>query len=189
LVRLFAINKRYDDAVGLLDKLSSSASSDAERAGLLHEKGTVLQLAKRPDDAIGAYERALEYDARNWVTLNNLAFVLSDEKHEHERALPFAQRAVAIADNAFTLDTLGWIYVGLKQYPLAIAELSRAIRIDPDYVWAYYHLGEAHRRGGQFDEAKDVLRSAKDVATAAGDEVILQLIDEAAEKAARSDGR
>src|SRR3990172_12364871 len=98
------------------------------------------------------------------VTLNNFAYVLSDNKGENERALPHAQRAAAIADNAFTLDTLGWIYVGLRQYPLAIAELSRAIRLDPDYAWAYYHLGEAHRRAGQFSEAADALSTARDVA-------------------------
>jgi tetratricopeptide (TPR) repeat protein len=185
LVRLYAVNDRFEEAVLLLDKLTDSASSDVERAGLLHEKGTVLQLATRPDDAIVAYERALEYDRRNWVTLNNLAFVLSDEKHEHQRALGYAQRAVSIADNVYTLDTLGWVYVGLKQYAPAIAELSRAIRLDPDYGWAYYHLGEAHRRNGQFGEAAEVLRSGRDVVKANNDDELLRQIDESAEKVSR----
>jgi superkiller protein 3 len=184
LIRIYAINQRFDDAVALLDKMTDSAATDGERAGLLHEKGTVLQMGERPDEAIAAYERALEYDPRNWVTLNNLAFVLADEKHEYQRALGFAQRAVAIADNAYTLDTLGWIYVGLKQYAPAIAELSRAIRLDPDYAWAYYHLGEAHRRAGQFGEALEVLKSGREVAK--GDKEILRLIDESADKASRN---
>ena len=98
----------------------------------------------------------------------------------------YAQRAVGIDDNAYALDTLGWVYVGLEQYGLAVAELSRAIRIDPDYAWAYYHLGEAHRRGGQFAEAQDVLNSGRELVLAPGDEELLQRIDESLELVSRN---
>ena len=72
-------------------------------------------------------------------------------------------------DNAITLDTLGWIYVGLGNYPAAIAELTRAIRQDDEYAWAYYHLGEAYRRSGQFSDAGDVLATGRNLARS-GDE-------------------
>jgi len=187
LVRVHGVGKKYDAATELLDALIASAATDAERAGLLHEKGTVLELAGAYDEAIVAYERALEYDRLNWVTLNNLAYVLSDRKGESERALPYAQRAVALADNSFTLDTLGWIYVGLRRFQPAIAELSRAIRLDPDYGWAYYHLGEAHRKGGQFTEAADVLKTGRDLAVSTDDSELTTLIDAAAAKVASAD--
>lgn len=183
LVRIHAVAKQYDKAFALLDSLIASAATDSERAGLLHEKGTILQQAERYDDSVVAYEQALEYERSNWITLNNLAYVLSDAKRENERALSYAQRAVALADNSFTLDTLGWIYVGLGRYPEAVAELSRAIRHDPEYAWAYYHLGEAHRRAGHFEDATSVLTSGREVAATRNETEIIEQIDRALEKA------
>ena len=110
-----------------------------------------------------------------------------DKRGENKAALPYAQRAVALADNAFTLDTLGWIYVGLQQYTLAVAELSRAVRLDPDYALPYYHLGEAYRRNGQFAEAADILKNGRDVANNANDAALVALIDVATEKSGRRD--
>ncbi|MEK7757495.1 MAG: tetratricopeptide repeat protein, partial [Planctomycetota bacterium] len=137
LIRAYTAAKRYDDAAARLDGLIQTAVDSRERADLLHELGDVHQVADRADQAIRAYEEARKYDADNWITQNNLAYLLSDKRGENQAALPYAQRAVALKDNAFTLDTLGWIYVGLEQYPLAIAELSRAIRLDPDYALPY----------------------------------------------------
>ena len=42
----------------------------------------------------------------------------------------------------------------------AIADLGRAIQFAPDNALTYYHLAEAYRRGGRFDRALDVLKSA-----------------------------
>jgi tetratricopeptide (TPR) repeat protein len=187
LVRLYARASRYDDAVSRLEALVASATDDQERGALLHEKGDILQLAGDTDGAIAAYEEALALRGESWVTLNNVAYLLSDKKRDDSRALPYARRAVALAENAFTLDTLGWIYVGLEQYQEAIAELSQAIRLNPGYAWAYYHLGEAYRRSGQFTEASGILGSGLDVARASGDSQLVGLFEASTEKARNRD--
>jgi tetratricopeptide (TPR) repeat protein len=182
MVRIYAVAKKYDQAVDLLDALIVAATTDAQRAGLLHEKGTILQQAEKYDDSVLAYEQALEYERNNWITLNNLAYVLSDAKGEDDRALPYARRAVALADNAFTLDTLGWIYAGLGKHAEAVAELSRAIRHDPEYAWAYFHLGETHRRSGKLEDAKSVLTSGREVALARSETEVVTEIEKALKK-------
>lgn len=187
LVRLHARNKNSDRAVEMLDKLLATASSDIERATLLHEKGDVLDGSGDASGAVTAYEESLKYDPNNWATLNNIAFILADKLKNHSGALTYAQRAVAIADNSFTLDTLGWTYVGLGRFDLAIAELSRAVRVNPDYGWAYYHLGEAYRRNGSFSQASDVLRTGLDVARTSDDRELSAMIDSAAERAGSRD--
>jgi len=169
LVRLHARDGDSARAIELLDQLLASASTDVERATLLHEKGDVLDGAGDAAGAVAAYEGSLNYDSKNWATLNNIAFLLSDKLNNHDGALQYAQRAVAIADNSFTLDTLGWTYVGLGRFDLAIAELSRAVRVNPDYGWAYFHLGEAYRRSGSFSQGSDVLRTGLDVAQTSDD--------------------
>jgi len=188
LVRLYARDQNFDRATALLDDLLRTASSDIERATLLHEKGDVLDGSGDPQAAVDSYADSLNYDPNNWATLNNIAFLLSDKLHDPQKALTYARRAVAIADNSFTLDTLGWTYVGLSQFDLAIAELSRAVRVNPDYGWAFYHLGEAYRRNGSFSQASDVLRTAVDVARTSDDSALSKAID-ASVKRVQADDR
>ena len=185
LIRVLALSKQAQAAVAHIDKLIQSAESDRERAALLHEKGDIQQVAGQMDRALEAYEEALKYDAENWVTLNNVAYLLSDKRGENKLALPYAKKAAAMADNPYTLDTLGWIYAGLGDYGPAVAELSRALRLNPDYALSYYHLGETYRRGGRFDEATDILSSGRHVAESGGDGELVALIDASLDKTRR----
>ncbi len=163
LVQLHEMAERFTDAAARLDRLIATCTDDGERADLLHELGDLHQITNNPARARQVYQEALKYDDGNWITLNNLAYLLADGLGEYKLARPYAQRAVALADNSNTLDTLGWIYVGLGEYSLAIAELSRAIRLAPGDPLTYYHLGEAYRRNGQFNEATTVLTSGRDL--------------------------
>jgi tetratricopeptide (TPR) repeat protein len=170
-----------------LERLIDTCTEDAERAALLHELGETRQIAGDAPRARRAYEEALKYDPDNWITLNNLAYLLSDQLGENKLARPYAERAVAIADTQDTLDTLGWIYVGLGEFPAAIAELSRAVRLDPGSALSYYHLGEAYRRNGQFAEAGEVLKSGGDLARTAEDSQLAARIEASLERVERSD--
>ncbi len=189
LARLYRRSERIEEADARLTQLIHTAPDDRERADLLHERGEMYQVAHQPDRARRAYEESLKYDDDNWVTLNNLAYLLSDDLGEYGLALPYAKRSARIANRASVepLDTLGWIYVGLEDYERAIAELSRAIRVDPDMAIAYYHLGEAYRRDGQFREATAILDSGRGLAREAGDTGLSDLLNASLEKTARRD--
>jgi tetratricopeptide (TPR) repeat protein len=176
-IRLYRLADRIPEAEELLDRALAEAQTDAERAAILYEKGEMYQLRGNAGEAKVAYEESLRYDGRNWVTLNNLAFLLAEELGQLREALPFAQQAVALADTADTLDTLGWIYTGLGNYPMAVAELSRAVRLDPTQALLLYHLGETYRRNGQFLEADDLLQRAKEVAEAAQDQSLVEKLE------------
>jgi cellulose synthase operon protein C len=187
LVRLFRRAEQSDEAIRVLDRLIASAIDDDERAALFAEKGEIHHLAGEHQRAREAYEESLKYDDHNWITLNNLAYLLSDAMGENKVALGYAQKAVAAVENPSALDTLGWIYVGLGQYSSAIAELGRAVRLDPNSALIHYHLGEAYRRNGQMAEANDVLQNGRNIARAADDEKYVALIEESIEKVDAAD--
>jgi tetratricopeptide (TPR) repeat protein len=179
LARLYPMVNRFSDAAASLEQLLRTSTVAAERAELYAELGEVHQVSGQYEDAKVAYEEALKINDRNWVVLNNLAYLLSDTMGEHALARPYAERAVATQEHASALDTLGWIYVGLGDYSSAVAELSRAVSLNSDDPLHYYHLGEAHRRSGQRREAIDVLQSGLDVARAAGQSASISQIDSA----------
>lgn len=168
LARLCRNTGRFDRAESFLQSLIDGASDDAERAELHAERGEALQTAGQNDRARQAYLEALKHNPDHWIVLNNLAYLLSDAMGEHSLARPYAERAAALVDSPATLDTLGWIYVGLSEYAPAVAELSRAIRLDPGDPLTYYHLGEAYRRNRQLRQAGDVLEDGLDLARNAG---------------------
>jgi tetratricopeptide (TPR) repeat protein len=189
LVRLYRVVRRWDSASALLNRLIESAANDKDRGGLWYEVGELHHVAGDWSKAREGYENSLQYDPRNWVTLNNLAFLLSNEMGKNEEALAHARHAVEIADNPATLndlynalDTLGWIYVGLQQYSKAVTELSRAVRLQPDEALTYFHLGEAFRRQQQFDQAREMLETGRRQALQSRDEALAARINVALEK-------
>jgi len=187
LIRLHGAAGRFDRAIPLLDSLLATASDDRERSDLLHEKGDVYLSGGRADEAIAAYEESVKYRGDNWIVLNNIAYLFTDKRGDYKLALPYARRAAALADNADTLDTLGWIYVGLGEFPSAIAELSRAVRLKPGSALSFYHLAEAYRRHGDFTEAADVLANADKIETASPDTALRQRIETARDRISRRD--
>jgi len=186
-VRLYHLARRWESAIEEIDNLLPNTTLEADRAQLLHEKGELLHRLGRGRDARRTYEEALKYNANNWMTLNNLAYLLSDEFGEYEAALPFAQQAAALTDNADVLDTLGWIYAGLGDYSSAITELSRALRLDPESALTQYHLGEVYRRNGQFTEAQNALSGALDLAHRKDDDALVKRIEAAVERVNQRD--
>lgn len=187
LVRLYRAAGRTADATTRLDKLVASAASDGERAELLLERGELRQLTGDYVRARESLEEALKLDPTNWIILNNLAYLLSDQMGEHAAALPHARAAVRSVESADTLDTLGWVYVHLGQYSSAIAELSRAVQYAGASPTIYYHLGEGYRRNRQFKDAVDVLNTGKALAQSVGDSEAQKLIEAALERAAKED--
>jgi tetratricopeptide (TPR) repeat protein len=115
--------------------------------------------------------------------------LLSDKLGENKAALAYAQRAVATVENPAALDTLGWIYVGLGEYSAAIAELGRAVRLDPNAALIHYHLGEAYRRNVQMSEAVDVLQGARNLARSVENSAQLELIERSLQRAQAGDSK
>ena len=56
--------------------------------------------------------------------------------------------------------TLGYVYLAQKQYELAIAEMKRAIALDPNFAWGYTALAEVLGWMGRPEETLQMVEQA-----------------------------
>jgi len=96
----------------------------------------------------------------NSQALNALGYTLADRTNRHQEALVLIQKAVELKPNdAFYLDSLGWVYFRLGDLDKAITFLEQAVEIqdDPEFL---AHLGEVLWVQGKQSQAKIIWQKA-----------------------------
>ena len=159
LAALLQADGQAEEALTRYKALLETCTSDDERATIQLCLGIVYNGIDQFQEARKAYEAALEANPQNLFALNNLAYLLTEDLNQPELAVPYAKRAAELSGEPAILDTLGWAYVCVGEYNNAIAQLTQANQQDSNYLPAAFHLGEAYRRSGQFDEAQSILES------------------------------
>jgi tetratricopeptide (TPR) repeat protein len=114
--------------------------------------------------AIEVYERLNARKPEFWVGANDLAYLLSERSgssKDLERALLLAKKAQETQpDHPAVLDTLGWIYFKMNDYPAALRFLERAVAKAPESGQLNYHMGMATLKSGKASEAKEYFKKA-----------------------------
>jgi tetratricopeptide (TPR) repeat protein len=159
LASIYSNNKDNEQTLAVLED-SVRANPDNTKlaitlAGYYEKMGNI-------DDAIKHYEHILADKPENLIANNNLASLLSDHRTD-EASL---KRAKEIADvlkyvnQPVVLDTVGWVYFKTGNLIDAIAVLEKVVAAEPNTPKFSYHLGMAHHRAGNSDEARKFLEAA-----------------------------
>lgn len=132
----------------LAERLSSQESTRAEGLALygrLRESGSdedpvtrfayrqaaaTLYTNDRVDEAIALWTEGLERYPDDWELCNNMAYALTIAKDDPEAALPYAQKAVRLAEARSAVhDTLASVYLGMGRLDEAEASMLEAERL------------------------------------------------------------
>jgi Flp pilus assembly protein TadD len=117
--------------------------------------------AKDVEDAKRRYRDILEREPNAPVAANNLAWILADEGSNLDEALRLAQRAEAQAPNrAEIVDTVGWVYYRQDLPALAVPAFEKSVKLAPENAVYHYHLGLAHSKAGNVQEARRAVEMA-----------------------------
>ena len=123
--------------------------------------GTAYRQLGNFDKARLAYEAAMKIAPSEAETYNNLAKLYTNgyqQKHRLTEAL--AHAAVRLnPDIASYHDTLGWVLSKSGRRNKATAALQQAIRLQSDYVPAYYHLSEINQQTKDTEKSVKVVRN------------------------------
>jgi uncharacterized protein (TIGR02466 family) len=120
--------------------------------------GQAADAAGRPAEAVAAYRRAVDLNAKFTAPLVPLALALQKLGHQAEaiaayRRVPAGDRAEFMAQF-----NLGLLHQGQGQQAEAIAAFSRAIEINPAEPAPRFQLGGVFYAMGRLDEAIDAYR-------------------------------
>jgi tetratricopeptide (TPR) repeat protein len=112
-----------------------------------------------------SYDNSLRITPSNDYVLNNYAYFLSVHDTELEKALAMSKTTVDNNPKSATyLDTYGWIFYKMKNYPEAVKYLSQAVEFSKSpSAEIYEHLGDALFQNRQVDQAVQNWNKAKEV--------------------------
>ena len=108
------------------------------------------------------FERAIALDPNyakayvwlSWAYFIDWEFQWTEGPGALDRSQGAARKAVALDDSLSEAHTvLGWNSLWKKQHDVAIAELERAVSLDPNSEWAYGFLAQVLNFAGRPDEA------------------------------------
>jgi tetratricopeptide (TPR) repeat protein len=88
-----------------------------------------------------------------------------------ENRLEILKNLVAQNPNdSFARYALAMAHAGAGDYALAIEEYRKLLEVNPKYVAAYFHGGQAFEKLGKLDEAREIYRRGIEVSSEIGDE-------------------
>jgi tetratricopeptide (TPR) repeat protein len=162
---------RRDEAIA---QFEDAVRLDPEYAQAHNNLGALLQLAGRSDEALAHYRRAVELRPDNVDALANLGQALS-ARGELAEAVDRFQAAIAAApDQALALAGLAWIRATASNPTFLNPQEAVRLAEHADVLTAHRSesvldaLAAAYASAGRFDAATAVVRTAIDIAVAAG---------------------
>ena len=134
------------DVAAAMRVLEAGGAAGAEPHDLLLRKAFVQQRAGDVTGAIATYARLLDAGVETDLVVNNYAALVADYAFDDgaklERAIGLARRFVT-SDDAYFVDTLGWLEYRTGDGAGAVSLLRRAAAMRPDDPQIRYHLAAA----------------------------------------------
>ncbi len=145
---------RFADALAALTAILPKNQKNARAHYLM---GKVQIALKNHDLAEQELSTAIEIDTEfleAYVALSEL-YIAADKNSEAMRVLDKASKS--IPESPLISQTLAGAHAMLGDYATAIAELFKAIELDPDSIRSYFVMAQMYRRMNSIDDARNSL--------------------------------
>jgi tetratricopeptide (TPR) repeat protein len=149
--------KQYQEAFDVLGRALEKLPNHPD---LLYDYAMAAEKIGRIDVLETSLKKLIQVKPDHAQAYNALGYTLADRTTRYEEAKKYLDQALKLApDDAYIIDSLGWLQYRTKDYPQAIASLRRAfsLRADPEIA---AHLGEVLWVSGEKTEAQKVWERA-----------------------------
>ena len=131
---------------------------------IFYFRGICYERSKQWPKAEADLKKALELFPEQPHVLNYLGYSWIDQGVHLDDGMNMIKRAVQQRpDDGYIVDSLGWAYFRIGNYPEAVKKLERAIELKPEDPTINDHLGDAYWRVGRTLEAKFQWAHARDL--------------------------
>lgn len=142
--------------------LAAALKDIPDQPDLLYEDAMIAEKQRQVDRAEQNLRTVIRLRPDNPHAYNALGYSLADRNIRLDEAKVLIDKASALApDDAYIMDSLGWVLYrqGNLREALTVLRKAYAIKADPEIA---IHLGEVLWRVGEADEARKFLRAARD---------------------------
>ncbi|MEJ0045338.1 MAG: tetratricopeptide repeat protein [Rhodospirillales bacterium] len=142
------------------DFLAHNLEANPDQPDLLYDYAMVADKLDRTDVLEASLRKLIALKPDHAHAYNALGYSLAERNVRLDEALKFIDKALTLApDDAFIVDSMGWVQFRLGHYESSLKFMRRAYasRPDPDIA---AHLGEVLWTVGERDEAKRVWQDA-----------------------------
>jgi len=154
--------ERFKEAVAAYDgALQRIGEPQPRHWTLFYSRGVARERSGDWKEAEADLEQALHLQPEQPSVMNYLGYSWIDRGVKLEAALKMITRAVQLRPNdGYIVDSLGWAYYRLGDYPNAATYLEKAIELRPEDPTINDHLGDAYWQVGRQVEARNQWRRA-----------------------------
>ncbi|MEX1138093.1 MAG: tetratricopeptide repeat protein [Bacteroidota bacterium] len=157
-------SSRLNQNEAAVENLQKSLELNPDDVNTLSSLALTLDGMKRFEESDSLYERALRIDPNSHIVLNNYGYSLAERDLQLARSLEMSLEAVkADSANSSYLDTLGWIYYKLGNYPEAARYIEKAIAAGDASAVVHEHLGDVYFRLNETAKALELWQKALDI--------------------------
>lgn len=131
---LLTVQKKYDNALALLDSFNLEHQESPEALSIFYQtRGDVLYAMHRTDSAFANYEKAVDLNPSNILALNNAAYHMSVEGRDLDLAQNYIER-VLLAEplNPTYIDTYAWVLFKKGDFDNARKQIDVVLNIYND---------------------------------------------------------
>lgn len=149
--------RRYQES---LDLLTSALARQPEDTGLLYETAMAAEKIDKVDVMETHLRKLIKLKPDDAQAYNALGYSLADRGVRLPEARDLIQQAVKLSPNdAYILDSMGWVCFKLGDLACARTNLERAYKMRPEAELGA-HLGEVLWAAGDRDEARRIWRAS-----------------------------
>jgi tetratricopeptide (TPR) repeat protein len=136
------------------EHLARASELEPERQDVLFNLASVYEKLVRYEDAERVLVDLYELAPDDPAVCNFYGYLLALMNKDLERAERMVKHAIEKEpDNAYYIDSLGWVYYQRGDYGRAVKELERAVKLVGEDPVMLEHLGDAYRGLSRFKDA------------------------------------
>jgi tetratricopeptide (TPR) repeat protein len=164
-IQIISTGAASDEDFQRVERWIEDAEKTADQTNLVirNMRGILRTVQGQFQEAEALYRKSLETDPKDYMALNNLAWLLALTGSNPNEALTMINRAIeVVGPHPPLLDTRAVVHIARHDPKSAINDLENAIGSQPEAAM-YFHLARAHQADNNPDAARVALKKAEDM--------------------------